>query len=203
MRIAERRNCVAAVQVQHLPAAADVEVHARAVDHVKGPLRIHRCQVVGGRSPVHGCVHQVHPGAGAIRPAVSSCPNMRFIHCTAPPAAPLVRLSSTHMTATVRPPEEVASFLGGARPVTIAAPPYVKQMELRIVEVLESTWREPDEGIWEVRGGRRHFTHSKVMAWVAFDRAIKSASTAADNTAIAPTRSDVFLMLAAGAMITA
>jgi GH15 family glucan-1,4-alpha-glucosidase len=36
-------------------------------------------------------------------------------------------------------------------------------------------WREPDDGIWEVRGPRQHFTHSKVMAWVAFDRAIKSA----------------------------
>jgi GH15 family glucan-1,4-alpha-glucosidase len=34
-------------------------------------------------------------------------------------------------------------------------------------------WQEPDEGIWEVRGPRRHFTHSKLMAWVAFDRAIK------------------------------
>jgi GH15 family glucan-1,4-alpha-glucosidase len=40
---------------------------------------------------------------------------------------------------------------------------------------LESLWREPDEGIWEVRGGRKHFVHSKVMAWVAFDRAIKAA----------------------------
>ena len=36
-------------------------------------------------------------------------------------------------------------------------------------------WREPDEGIWEVRGPRRHFTHSKVMAWVVFDRAVKIA----------------------------
>ena len=40
---------------------------------------------------------------------------------------------------------------------------------------LESVWNEPDEGIWEVRGGRRHFTFSKVMAWVAFDRGIKGA----------------------------
>jgi GH15 family glucan-1,4-alpha-glucosidase len=40
---------------------------------------------------------------------------------------------------------------------------------------LENIWREPDEGIWEVRGPRQHFTHSKVMAWVAFDRAVKSA----------------------------
>ena len=39
---------------------------------------------------------------------------------------------------------------------------------------LEHAWQEPDEGIWEVRGPRRHFTHSKVMAWVAFDRAIKA-----------------------------
>lgn len=40
---------------------------------------------------------------------------------------------------------------------------------------LENRWREPDEGIWEVRGPRRHFTHSKVMCWVAFDRAIAIA----------------------------
>jgi GH15 family glucan-1,4-alpha-glucosidase len=39
---------------------------------------------------------------------------------------------------------------------------------------LEAVWQEPDEGIWEVRGGRRQFTHSKVMAWVAFDRAIQA-----------------------------
>jgi len=38
-------------------------------------------------------------------------------------------------------------------------------------------WNEPDEGIWEVRGGRRHFTHSKIMAWVAVDRAIRNAET--------------------------
>lgn len=40
---------------------------------------------------------------------------------------------------------------------------------------LAAVWTEPDEGIWEVRGGRRHFTHSKVMAWVAFDRAIRAS----------------------------
>ena len=43
-----------------------------------------------------------------------------------------------------------------------------------LLEFLESAWKEPDEGIWEMRGPRRHFTHSKVMAWVAFDRSIKS-----------------------------
>jgi GH15 family glucan-1,4-alpha-glucosidase len=43
-----------------------------------------------------------------------------------------------------------------------------------LLAYLEEIWREPDEGIWEVRGPRRQFTHSKVMAWVGFDRAIKT-----------------------------
>ena len=46
-----------------------------------------------------------------------------------------------------------------------------------LLEFLESHWTEPDNGIWEVRGERRHFTHSKVMAWVAFDRAIKTVES--------------------------
>jgi GH15 family glucan-1,4-alpha-glucosidase len=45
-----------------------------------------------------------------------------------------------------------------------------------LVEHLESVWDQPDEGIWEVRGAPRHFTFSKVMAWVALDRAIRDAS---------------------------
>ncbi len=49
------------------------------------------------------------------------------------------------------------------------------QVQLALAHYLEKAWKEPDEGIWEVRGPRRHFTHSKVMAWVAFDRLIKSA----------------------------
>jgi len=48
-------------------------------------------------------------------------------------------------------------------------------VELALLEHLESIWRKPDSGIWEMRGPPRHFTHSKMMAWVAFDRAIKSA----------------------------
>ncbi|MDP9147942.1 MAG: glycoside hydrolase family 15 protein [Acidobacteriota bacterium] len=46
---------------------------------------------------------------------------------------------------------------------------------LALIEHLEGAWQEPDEGIWEVRGPRRNFTHSKMMAWVAMDRAVKSA----------------------------
>src|SRR6266436_3984608 len=48
-------------------------------------------------------------------------------------------------------------------------------MQRTFLDHLEQIWTEPDEGIWEVRGGNRQFTYSKVMAWVAFDRAIKSA----------------------------
>ena len=46
-------------------------------------------------------------------------------------------------------------------------------MQAALVNRLCTVWPEPDEGIWEVRGGAKHFTHSKVMAWVALDRAIK------------------------------
>jgi GH15 family glucan-1,4-alpha-glucosidase len=53
-----------------------------------------------------------------------------------------------------------------------------------IAEYLATAWRQPDEGIWEVRGGRQHFVHSKVMAWVAFDRAaIALAGRALDESA--------------------
>lgn len=47
------------------------------------------------------------------------------------------------------------------------------QLQTKLVQYLETKWREPDEGMWEVRGPRRDFTHSKVMAWVAFDRSVK------------------------------
>jgi GH15 family glucan-1,4-alpha-glucosidase len=43
-----------------------------------------------------------------------------------------------------------------------------------LIAFMEDAWQRPDDGIWEVRGGRRHFTHSKVMAWVFFDRMAKA-----------------------------
>ncbi len=49
------------------------------------------------------------------------------------------------------------------------------RVELALAEHLERVWRQPDYGIWEVRGPKRHFTHSKVMAWLAFDRIARSA----------------------------
>ncbi len=58
------------------------------------------------------------------------------------------------------------------------------RMLVSLLQFLETKWDKPDSGIWEVRGGPRHFTHSKVMAWVAFDRAVKlveSCSCAAND----------------------
>jgi GH15 family glucan-1,4-alpha-glucosidase len=52
----------------------------------------------------------------------------------------------------------------------------------RLLAYLEEHWKEPDEGIWEVRGGPQHFVHSKVMAWVAFDRRIKMIESGLTTT---------------------
>jgi len=69
---------------------------------------------------------------------------------------------------------EVADALHMARKSALAPSAVAWQLERALTEHLEQVWFLPDEGIWEVRGPRRCFTHSKVMAWVAFDRAVKS-----------------------------
>jgi GH15 family glucan-1,4-alpha-glucosidase len=69
---------------------------------------------------------------------------------------------------------EVMDSLHVARRIGVEPDPDTWALELALMQSLEQRWREPDEGIWEVRGPRRHFTHSKVMAWVAFDRAIRA-----------------------------
>jgi GH15 family glucan-1,4-alpha-glucosidase len=67
---------------------------------------------------------------------------------------------------------EVLSVLHESRRLgELAGPAW--DLELKLLDFLETGWREPDDGIWEVRGPRRHFTHSKVLAWTAVDRAIK------------------------------
>jgi len=72
---------------------------------------------------------------------------------------------------------EIADTLHVTRRLGLPPSPGVRGIGQGIVDFLEDGWRQPDEGIWEVRGPRRHFTHSKVMAWVAFDRAVKAATT--------------------------
>jgi GH15 family glucan-1,4-alpha-glucosidase len=52
--------------------------------------------------------------------------------------------------------------------------PHWWSVQRHVIDWLESHWREPDDGLWEVRGPRRNFVHSKVMAWVAADRVVKS-----------------------------
>ena len=68
---------------------------------------------------------------------------------------------------------EVMDTLHLARAAGLEPEPAAWRIQLALLKFLESNWQQPDEGIWEVRGPRRHFTHSKVMAWVAFDRAVK------------------------------
>ena len=69
---------------------------------------------------------------------------------------------------------EVMDALHLSRRSVIDPDPASWNLQKALMSFLERGWDQPDEGIWEVRGPRRHFTHSKVMAWVAFDRAVKA-----------------------------
>jgi GH15 family glucan-1,4-alpha-glucosidase len=69
---------------------------------------------------------------------------------------------------------EVLDTLHVARRAGLDADDNAWRVERALIEFVESAWQDPDEGIWEVRGPRRHFTHSKMMAWVAVDRGIKA-----------------------------
>jgi GH15 family glucan-1,4-alpha-glucosidase len=69
---------------------------------------------------------------------------------------------------------EVMDAMHLARRAGLAPDENAWRVERALTEYLESAWSEPDNGIWEMRGPRRHFTHSKVMAWVAVDRMIKA-----------------------------
>lgn len=70
---------------------------------------------------------------------------------------------------------EILSALTQAREAGLLPNGEGWSVELEVLEHLEDVWEKPDEGMWETRGGPRHFTFSKVMAWVAFDRGIKDA----------------------------
>ncbi|WP_405066210.1 glycoside hydrolase family 15 protein [Kribbella sp. NBC_01510] len=69
---------------------------------------------------------------------------------------------------------EVMDVLALARETQIGASDEAWAVQRGLMRHLSEIWNQPDEGIWEVRGGRQHFTHSKVMAWVAFDRAARA-----------------------------
>jgi GH15 family glucan-1,4-alpha-glucosidase len=69
---------------------------------------------------------------------------------------------------------EVIDALYQARVRGVGVDPQAWRIQLAMLDHLAEAWRDPDEGIWEIRGERRHFTHSKVMTWVAFDRAVRT-----------------------------
>src|SRR5581483_7483566 len=71
---------------------------------------------------------------------------------------------------------EVVDVLHQGRVQGLETDEHAWALQRTLLDFLEGAWDQPDEGIWEVRGGRRHFTHSKVLAWVAFDRAIDAVS---------------------------
>ncbi|MEV7242700.1 glycoside hydrolase family 15 protein [Streptomyces sp. NPDC093248] len=68
---------------------------------------------------------------------------------------------------------ETVEALHLAEEAGLAPNDHTAALQLKMIAYLQDHWREPDEGIWEIRGPRRHFVHSKVMAWVAVDRTIK------------------------------
>ena len=68
---------------------------------------------------------------------------------------------------------EVLDGLSLTRNALLAAPDDSWDLQTALMEHLEGAWNQPDNGLWEMRGPRRHFTHSKVMAWVAADRMVK------------------------------
>ncbi|MEU0168677.1 glycoside hydrolase family 15 protein [Streptomyces iakyrus] len=69
---------------------------------------------------------------------------------------------------------EVMDSLSLARESGLSAQPDVWALQTALMDFLRTNWRQPDEGLWEVRGGRRQFVHSKVMVWVAADRAVRT-----------------------------
>jgi GH15 family glucan-1,4-alpha-glucosidase len=69
---------------------------------------------------------------------------------------------------------EIADVMAQARAAGLPASPRGPELRAVFMKHLEKTWRLPDEGIWEIRGQPQHFVHSKVMAWVAFDRASRA-----------------------------
>ena len=68
---------------------------------------------------------------------------------------------------------EVIQALYEARSLGLPEMRFARKPALKLMEFMETAWQRPDDGIWEVRGGRRHFVHSKMMAWVAFDRMVR------------------------------
>ncbi|WP_369222007.1 glycoside hydrolase family 15 protein [Streptomyces sp. R39] len=75
---------------------------------------------------------------------------------------------------------EVMDSLSLARSAGLPTKPHMWAIQCALMKFLEKAWRQPDEGLWEVRGARRHFVHSKVLVWVAADRAVRTLEDRAE-----------------------
>jgi GH15 family glucan-1,4-alpha-glucosidase len=76
---------------------------------------------------------------------------------------------------------EVMDCLGLARQSSLGSDDHSWRLQCALLDYLEGNWAQPDEGLWEIRGPRRQFTHSKVMTWVAVDRAIQGVEFGLDG----------------------
>jgi GH15 family glucan-1,4-alpha-glucosidase len=81
---------------------------------------------------------------------------------------------------------ELVDAIYRARELGMAPLAQAQGVAVEVMSWLEAHWRDPDDGVWEVRGGRKQFVHSKVMAWVAVDRVVKLAEEAGQAEAASP-----------------
>ncbi|MFD9771702.1 glycoside hydrolase family 15 protein [[Kitasatospora] papulosa] len=91
-------------------------------------------------------------------------------------------------------PGEVIETLVLAHELGVARCENTERLILRLVDYVRQHWRKPDDSIWEVRGGRRHFTHSKIMCWVAVDgviRLVEQGVLAADLESLVALRAEI------------
>ena len=128
-----------------------------------------------------GCCARSPATRDSCRSCTASAGERRLTECELRLAARLRGLAARCGSATRRVDQfqldvygEVIDALHLARSARPADGRDAWDLQLALLDVPRGGWHEPDEGIWEVRGPRRHFTHSKVMAWVAFDRAVKA-----------------------------
>ncbi|GAA3239609.1 hypothetical protein GCM10020256_60860 [Streptomyces thermocoprophilus] len=99
-----------------------------------------------------------------------SCPG-----CPGSPAPPPVRIGNEAVNQLqLDVYGEVMDSLALARRAGLPTRPHMWAIQVALMDWLRENWRQPDEGLWEVRGGRRQFVHSKVMVWVAADRAVRA-----------------------------
>ncbi|MFI8089184.1 glycoside hydrolase family 15 protein [Streptomyces sp. NPDC086080] len=99
-------------------------------------------------------------------------------------------------------PGEVIETLALAHELGVARCENTEKLIMKLIDYVRRHWHEPDDSIWEVRGGRRHFTHSKIMCWVAVDRAVRlieQGVLAADLEALVALRSEIHAKVCARA----